>query len=253
MGKISIADKYKGVDVKKVADICQRAYGLYEGNWVEVGPEEGCNNPTNEGKDRAIEMVGLLYHYLEPYNEQIRADYQSYKQLDLWERDRAYEDGWMLCWLDWACDIYDTHIRFMEELRAKYQPQQPAAPTVGEPQQMEGKKALSVIMTAKVKGCFDKAIEKGWMKEKSEGYYEWMGLYGNRETGYKQQLAFFCGYMYRTEDWTMKVGGTNMPTKELGEIFGDKDISKRLSKLKIDRLPKWSQPIKELVNSVEAS
>lgn len=135
MGKISIADKYKGVDVKKVADICQRAYGLYEGNWVEVGPEEGCNNPTNEGKDRAIEMVGLLYHYLEPYNEQIRADYQSYKQLDLWEQDRAYEDGWVLCWLDWACDIYDTHIKFMEELRAKYQPQQPAVPTVGKPQQ----------------------------------------------------------------------------------------------------------------------
>ena len=115
------------------------------------------------------------------------------------------------------------------------------------------KEGLSDIITTKERRCLEKAIARGWMVEISEGQYEWRGLNGNKERGYLQQLAFFCGYMYRVGDWTMKVGEANMPTKELGKIFGDKNISKRLNKLKIDRLPKWSYPIKELINSVEAS
>lgn len=133
MNKISLTDKYRGLDIKKVAKNCERACGLYEGNYVVVGPEEGAPNPTIEGRDRAIEMVKLLYPQIEPYKEQIRSDYRDYLQLDWWERDRVYEDGWVLVWLDWACEFFDTYIGFIDELRDSQQPQQ--ASTVMGPQQ----------------------------------------------------------------------------------------------------------------------
>lgn len=256
MDKFSFLEQYEGINPKVVAENYDRAYKLYEGNWVKFGDylEDGDFITNNKDRDRAIEEIGLLYHNLEPYNQQIREDYQKYRQMDWLEIcNLPYGEGEILERLYWVCEFYDTHIRFIEELRAKYQPQQPTAPAVGKPQQMEEKKALNVILTAKVKGCFDKAIERGWMEETSNGYYEWMGLNGAKKRGHIQQLAFFCGYIYKVGDWSKGVGGANMPTKELEQIFGVKGLSKRLNKFKKDWLPKWSGPIIELVNSVKAS
>lgn len=136
MDSISFTDKYVGINAKALAENYDRAYKLYEGNWVQFGdyPEDGDFITNNEDRDRAIEIIGQLYHHLEPYNQQIRADYQIYDQMDRWERHNIQgEDGWILARLHWICEFYDTHIKFMDELRSSQQPQQ--APIVGKPQQ----------------------------------------------------------------------------------------------------------------------
>lgn len=159
MSKFSFLERYVGINHKAVAENYDRAYKLYEGNWVQCGDyqEDGDFITNNKDREQAIEKIGDLYHYLEPYSQQIREDYHKYCQMDWLEKHNLpYGEGDILKRLYWVCEFYDTHIRFMEELRASQQPQQ--APAVGEPQQ-----ALEYYCK--------KAVTNGYLEECGDGKY----------------------------------------------------------------------------------
>ena len=70
---------------------------LSEGDWVVMGcyPDEGCNKPTEEGRERAFSLLQGLYEMLEPFRESVVSTYEEKKNAD--HCFLLYNDEWIEC------------------------------------------------------------------------------------------------------------------------------------------------------------
>ena len=205
MDKFSFLEQYAGIDPKAVAENYDRANKLYEGDWVQYGdyPEEGDFRTNNKDRDRAIEMFRKLYHYLEPYNQQIREDYQKYRQMDWLEKHNLpYGEGEILERLYWVCEFYDTKIKFTDELRDGQQPQQ--TPAVVEPQQ-----ALEYYCK--------KAVANGYLEECGDGKYKRTHCWS------KALLAYFLEHFLENG---------RLPETKYNLMFNESRLGKALTQTK---------------------
>lgn len=115
-------------------------------------------------------------------------------------------------------------------------------------QQIEGNELNlpDEVNTPKAQKTFAKAIEKGWMKERPEGGFEWKG-FGKRPS--KAQLSYLCakiyGYQYSVRNGNV---GDNVPYEALERLFNVTRLDRAIQGVFEAKKPQlWRQQIDQII------
>lgn len=117
----------------------------------------------------------------------------------------------------------------------------------GEPLHEGGCLSLpDVLNTQKARHTFAKAIAKGWMRQRPEGGFDWLGFEKN---GHKAKLAYLCakvyGYQY-TADRGNK--GKRVPYEALEKLFGVTRLDRAMQQVFEAHKPQpWRRQIDQVI------
>ena len=138
--------------------------------------------------------------------------------------------------------------RLKEERERLYNGLKQKAGLLPQRQQKAGNK-LSLpdeVNTPKAENTFARAIEMGWMRERPEGGFGWIG-FGKRPS--KAQLSYLCaqiyGYQYSVRNGNV---GDNAPYEALERLFGVKRLDRAMQEVFEAKKPqRWRQQIDQII------
>lgn len=108
-----------------------------------------------------------------------------------------------------------------------------------------------ILNTKRARWIFDKAIKKEWIKIKSDGTPEWLGL---KKRGKDAQFAYLCGEIYGYKQSENGNAGNKMPSNELSDLFGIGDIYDKLRQVHNGKnVQPWQGPIDDLIKECPES
>ena len=120
-----------------------------------------------------------------------------------------------------------------------------------EPQDSENNSSLAACLadglnTQKAQNTFAKAIAKGWMRQRIEGGFEWLGIDGKKS---KAQLAYLCakvyGYQYKAGRGNV---GDNVPYDALERLFDVTRLDRAMQQVfEAKRPQRWRQKIDQII------
>ncbi len=102
------------------------------------------------------------------------------------------------------------------------------------------------LNTQKARHTFAKAIAKGWMRQRPEGGFQWLGFGDN---GHKAKLAYLCakvyGYQYTADRGNV---GDNVPYDALERLFDVTRLDRAMQQVFEAKKPqRWQQQIDQII------
>ena len=102
------------------------------------------------------------------------------------------------------------------------------------------------LNTQKVRHIFAKAIAKGWMRQRPEGGFQWLGFGDN---GHKAKLAYLCakvyGYQYTADRGNV---GDNVPYDALERLFNVTRLDRAMQQVFEAKKPqRWREQIDKII------
>lgn len=200
---------------------------LSEGDWVVMGcyPDEGCNNPTEEGRERAFSLLQGLYEMLEPFRESVVSTYKAKKNAD--NCFLLYDDEWIEC-ANFIIREYEIQSR-IKDMTNKGQKlhEGEGVPLMGGNASLKSEEFPYLpleVDTERARNYFTKAIELGWITITPEGY-KWHDIDGRNGHGEKGRLAYFLEKIY-----CPKMVET-FPDEKLSSLFGKSRLGEMCRKV----------------------
>ncbi len=213
---IDLKGKYSDLNMEAICSAYDRYINLYEGEWVQMGnyPEDGCSVPTENGREKALEILKGLYRLLRPYEQSIKADWEHIRENSnsLWWNEQAQ----IQTMFD-ICKEYHDKVEFIE--------------MITEPQhsnESKSRKELPEELSTDVANkIFGTAISKGWIEVQNK-QYKWVG-FGKRPS--IAQLAYLCGRVYGYVYKNSRNEGEHIPYNALEKLFNVERLDRSLAQV----------------------